>query len=44
MSERRGPRLIDRLWVQLLIAAWVVGIVGYYYHLQLARWAEMLAR
>lgn len=37
MKESRRTRLIDRLWVQLLLAAWVVGIVMYYYRLQLAR-------
>lgn len=44
MTESKPPRLIGRLWVRLLLAAWVVGIVGYYYHLQLARLAEMIPR
>jgi hypothetical protein len=37
MTESKRPRLMDRLWVRLLLAAWVLGIVAYYYHLQLAR-------
>ena len=37
MTESKRPRWIDRLWVRLLLAAWVLGIVVYYYHLQIAR-------
>ena len=34
MIESRRPRLIDRLWFRLLVAAWVLGVVVYYYWLQ----------
>jgi hypothetical protein len=44
VTESKPPRLIDRLWVRLLLVAWVVGIVGYYYQLQLTRLAEMISR
>jgi len=37
VTESRRPRLIDRLWFRLLVVAWVLGIVVYYYHLQMAR-------
>lgn len=37
MNEAGRPRLIDRLWIQLLIAVWVLGIVVYYYRLQATR-------
>ncbi len=41
------PRLLDRWWVALLAAAWVIGIVVVYYGLQLGRLerlSQVLAR
>jgi len=41
MTQTKRPRLIDRLWFRLLLAAWVIGIVAYYYLLQSARLHEI---
>ena len=44
MRESKGTRLIDRLWVKLLVAAWVVGIVGYYFWLQATRLVQVMSK
>ena len=45
MSDRdfRPPRLIDRWWVQLLVAGWIVAVLTIYFRLQLARLLEIVA-
>ena len=40
--ERKGRRLIDRWWVQVLVAVWVLAIVTIYFRLQLARMMEVM--
>jgi len=37
------PRLIDRWWVQLLVAGWIVAVLGIYFRLQIARLLEIAA-
>jgi len=37
------PRLIDRWWVQLLVAGWIVAVLTIYFRLQLARLLEIVA-
>jgi hypothetical protein len=44
VTENKKTRLIDHLWVKLLVAAWVVGIVGYYFWLQATRLAQVMSR
>lgn len=43
MSDRDGKptRLIDRRWVQILAAAWIIGIVVVYFRLQILRLLEV---
>ena len=43
-TEPALPRLLDRWWVGLLAALWVVGIVALYYHLQITRLVRVLTR
>jgi hypothetical protein len=38
------PPLLDRWWVRLLAAAWVVAIVVIYYRLQWVRLVQVLTR
>jgi hypothetical protein len=44
LGDSSTPRLLDRWWVGLLAAAWVVAIVVIYYRLQLARLVQVLTR
>ena len=39
-----APSLLDRLWVRLLVAGWVIAIVLIYYRLQIMRVLEVLSR
>lgn len=43
MSDRNGKptRLIDRWWVQILAAAWIIAIVVVYFRLQILRLFEV---
>ncbi len=45
MSDRNGKptRLIDRWWVQILAAAWIIAIVVVYFRLQILRLFEVSA-
>jgi len=39
--EDETPSLVDRWWVQALVAAWVLGVVITYFRLQLLRLLEI---
>jgi len=41
--DSRPPRPIDRWWVQLLVAGWIVTVLTIYFRLQLARLLEIVA-
>jgi len=43
MTERegKGKRLLDRWWVQVLVAVWVLAIITIYFRLQIMRLLEM---
>jgi hypothetical protein len=43
-GDSSAPRLLDRWWVGVVAAVWVVGIVVIYYRLQLVRLVQVLAR
>ncbi len=40
-DEKPRPKLIERWWVQALVAAWVLVIVTVYFRLQLMRLLEV---
>ena len=45
MNDRGSgrPRLIDRWWVLLLVAGWIVAVLAIYFRLQIARLLEIAA-
>jgi hypothetical protein len=40
-TRRERPKLIDRWWVRLLVAAWIITIVVVYFRLQILRLIEI---
>jgi hypothetical protein len=40
-KEDETPSLVDRWWVQAVVAAWVLGIIITYFRLQLLRLLEI---
>ena len=36
------PELLDRLWVRLVVAGWIIAVVLIYYRLQIGRLVEVL--
>ena len=40
-KEDETPSLVDRWWVQAVVAAWVLGVVIIYFRLQLLRLLEI---
>jgi hypothetical protein len=35
------PQLLDRAWVYAIVAAWVLGLVAWYYRLQFVRLRDL---
>ncbi len=40
-KKHQRPKLIDRWWVRLLVAAWILAVVSVYLRLQLLRLLEI---